>query len=257
MFGLLPLTKAIAKMQVYLAPSQQRVPTHTLTAIHSDLCKLSLESRCFSQALNIIGSNEFIDIPKETASCDVKYILLFFYYGGMILTAIKVIDYTQALLSDVTEGREELNSGFALQDFSRALFFFEVCVTIPANAVSQIMVEAYKKYLLVGLIHQGHKSKEAFSLPKYTSAVVAKYLKHLASPYNDIVSAFFCSKADGLKVPLSGIEVPALPEEAVESFFSSSFFFFRPLLPLMKKRFPTTRIVALSSKSLPLIQRKI
>ncbi len=46
------------------------------------------------------------------------------------------------------------------QNYSRALYFFEVCVTIPSVAVSHIMLEAYKKYLLISLIEGGHRPKE-------------------------------------------------------------------------------------------------
>lgn len=35
----------------------------------------------------------------------------------------------------------------------------QVCVTTPTAAVSHIMLEAYKKYLLVGLLVHGDKPK--------------------------------------------------------------------------------------------------
>ena len=35
------------------------------------------------------------------------------------------------------------------QDYERALYYLEACVTIPAMVVSHIMLESYKKYLLV------------------------------------------------------------------------------------------------------------
>lgn len=43
----------------------------------------------------------------------------------------------------------------ALKKFDRALYFLEVVITTPAMAVSHIMLEAYKKYILVCLILHG------------------------------------------------------------------------------------------------------
>lgn len=43
----------------------------------------------------------------------------------------------------------------ALKKFDRALYFLEVVITTPAMAVSHIMLEAYKKYILVSLILHG------------------------------------------------------------------------------------------------------
>lgn len=60
---------------------------------------------------------------------DAKYFLLYYYYGGMIYTAMK--------------------------NYERALYFFEVAVSTPALAMSHIMLESYKKYILVSLILHG------------------------------------------------------------------------------------------------------
>ena len=59
----------------------------------------------------------------------------------------------------------------------------EACVTIPAVAVSHIMLEAYKKYLLIWLIVHGDRSQDALTFPKYTSPVVSKYIRPLCAPY--------------------------------------------------------------------------
>ena len=56
-------------------------------------------------------------------------------------------------------------------------------MTVPATAVSHIMLEAYKKYLLIWLIVHGDMSQEALVFPKYTSPVVNKYIRTLSAPY--------------------------------------------------------------------------
>lgn len=47
----------------------------------------------------------------------------------------------------------------ALKNYERALYFFEVCITTPAMAMSHIMLEAYKKFLMVSLIVEGKVGK--------------------------------------------------------------------------------------------------
>jgi len=61
-----------------------------LTSIHSDLCKLCLAAKCFTPVLKTLREVDFVDLSKDAASADSKYVLLYFYYGGMILTAVKV-----------------------------------------------------------------------------------------------------------------------------------------------------------------------
>jgi COP9 signalosome complex subunit 3 len=51
----------------------------------------------------------------------------------------------------------------AMKKFSEAIYFFEACTRTPASVLSHIMLEAYKKYVLICLIHMGevpqpHKS---------------------------------------------------------------------------------------------------
>lgn len=46
-------------------------------------------------------------------------------------------------------------------------------ITTPAMAVSHIMLEAYKKYILVSLILHG----KVQPLPKYTSQIVGRFIK--------------------------------------------------------------------------------
>ena len=46
-------------------------------------------------------------------------------------------------------------------------------ITVPSMAVSHIMLESYKKYILVTLMVNG----KIPTLPKYTSHVIGKYIK--------------------------------------------------------------------------------
>merc|ERR1719510_2198662 len=138
-----------------------------LTSVHSDVARLALASKCFTKPVLDLLNVNYNEIAKE-ASANTKNLLLFFYYGGMIAAAIK--------------------------NFSRALYLLEACVTMPAVAVSHIMLEAYKKFLLIWLIVHGDKPQESLSFPEYTSPVVNKYIKPLCAPYHEVVKAFYSSQ---------------------------------------------------------------
>ena len=93
----------------------------SLTPVHADLAKLCLVAKCFSPALPFLGTRRILfkllilyiyifihpildtDINmvcKENGQFDAMYLLLYYYYGGCIYSALK--------------------------KFDRALFFFEV-----------------------------------------------------------------------------------------------------------------------------------
>jgi COP9 signalosome complex subunit 3 len=156
--GLSPLLKAICKLQM---------SGTCLTSVHSDVARLALASKCFTRPVLSILDVNYNEIARE-ATANPKYILQFFYYAGMITAAMK--------------------------KYSRALYFLEACVTIPSIAVSHIMLEAYKKYLLIWLIVHGDLNKEALVFPKYTSPVVNKYIRPLCAPYHEVVKAFYSTQ---------------------------------------------------------------
>lgn len=153
------LRRAIRKIQ--LADSQ-------LTSIHADLCQLCLLAKCFKPALSFLDT-DISTISYEGQQFESKYFLLYYYYGGMIYTAIK--------------------------NYDRALYFFEVVITTPAMAVSHVMLEAYKKYILVSLILHG----KVQNVPKYTSQVVSRFIKPLSQAYHDLASIYTSNNSDDVR----------------------------------------------------------
>ncbi|XP_047522997.1 COP9 signalosome complex subunit 3 [Pieris napi] len=148
--GIEILKKAIRKIQLF--DSQ-------LTSIHADLCQLCLLSKCMKPALEFLET-DVTGIGSELGgNNDSKHFLLYYYYGGMIYSALK--------------------------NFERALYFFEVVVTVPATVVSHIMLEAYKKYILISLILHG----KILLMPKYTSPVACRFLKPLSVAYHDLATS--------------------------------------------------------------------
>uniref|UniRef100_A0A8C6BX23 COP9 signalosome complex subunit 3 n=1 Tax=Monodon monoceros TaxID=40151 RepID=A0A8C6BX23_MONMO len=131
------LKQAIDKMQMN---------TNQLTSVHADLCQLCLLAKCFKPALPYLDV-DMVDICKENGAYEAKHFLCYYYYGGMVYTGLK--------------------------NFERALYFYEQAIATPAMAVSHIMLEAYKKYILVSLILLGKVQQ----LPKYTSQIVGRFIK--------------------------------------------------------------------------------
>ncbi|XP_059475246.1 COP9 signalosome complex subunit 3 [Neocloeon triangulifer] len=156
MRGIEVLRKAISRIQQNKAQ---------LTSVHADLCQLCMLSKCMKPAIELLDIDitsilpEF-DPPVQGHQFDAEHFLRYFYYGGMIYTAVK--------------------------QYKRALYFFEVALTTPSFAVSHIMLESYKKYILVSLVLHGKVN----NLPKYTSQAVSRFIKPLSQPYLDIATAY-------------------------------------------------------------------
>lgn len=83
----------------------------------------------------------------------------------------------------------------AVKSYERALYFFEVAVSTPALAMSYIMLESYKKYILVSLILEGKIS----SIPKYSSQVISRFVKPLSHAYHELATAYETSSSDELR----------------------------------------------------------
>ncbi|KAH9290651.1 hypothetical protein KI387_034768, partial [Taxus chinensis] len=111
-----------------------------LTSLHPEFLLMCLLAKCYKAGLSILEDDIFeIDQPRD--------FLLYCYYGGMIYIGLK--------------------------RFSKALEFLQHAITAPTTSLTTITVEAYKKYVLVSLIHNG----QVPSFPKYTPAVVQRNLK--------------------------------------------------------------------------------
>lgn len=91
---------------------------------------------------------------------DAKYFLTYYYFGGVIYTAMK--------------------------NYSRAITFFEIALTTLLPVMSQIMVESYKKFVLVSIIHLGSVP----SLPKLSPPFIDRVLKPVCQGYLDIIPAY-------------------------------------------------------------------
>lgn len=164
--GLVPIHTAMSKIQFDANTNQTR--SNQLTSVHADLLQLSLASKNFTLALDVL-ERDILDIHKPAKGAfDAKYALAYFYYAGCVCAALKLYD--------------------------EALFHLEQALTLPATAFSQIMIEAYKKFVLISLIGKAR----VLALPKYTSRLVLNHIKQLCSMYHDVAVAYTSGDADKL-----------------------------------------------------------
>ncbi|PNY26234.1 COP9 signalosome complex subunit 3 [Tolypocladium capitatum] len=83
------------------------------------------------------------------------------------------------------------------RDWSKARAALEQAITHPSKerATSMMMVDAYKKWVLVGLMHQG----KVPSLPTHTSPVAQTSYHALSEPYIAIANLFITDRTAELK----------------------------------------------------------
>ncbi|XP_058187613.1 COP9 signalosome complex subunit 3 [Rhododendron vialii] len=134
-----------------------------LTTLHPDFLLLCVLAKCYKTGLCVLEDDIFeVDQPKD--------FFLYCYYGGMICIGQK--------------------------RYRKALELLHNVVTAPMSSINAIAVEAYKKYILVSLIHLGQFST---SFPKYTSSVAQRNLKKFSEPYIDLVTCYGNGKISELE----------------------------------------------------------
>ncbi|KAI5058837.1 hypothetical protein GOP47_0027007 [Adiantum capillus-veneris] len=145
-----PMHTAIIKLQ----PSPQY-----LTALHADFFLVCVLAKCYNAALDILDEQIF-EIDPRKCMLSAKDFLLYCYYGGMLYIGLK--------------------------QFGKALECFHHAITAPATVLSAIVVESYKKFILVSLIHCG----QVPAFPKYTPSVSQRYLKTCTKDYLELANCF-------------------------------------------------------------------
>ncbi|PHT61245.1 COP9 signalosome complex subunit 3 [Capsicum annuum] len=131
-----------------------QVSSEKLTALHSDFLLLCVLAKCYKTGMPVLEDDiSEVDQPRD--------FFLYCYYGGMICIGQK--------------------------HFGKALELLHNVVTAPMSTLNAIAVEAYKKYVLVSLIHLGQFST---SFRKYTSSAAQRNLKNFAPPYLDLADCY-------------------------------------------------------------------
>ncbi|KAJ5621185.1 hypothetical protein N7528_005968 [Penicillium herquei] len=118
----------------------------------------SLQSLCAEYESSVAFVNDTTGLSSTLNSRDYLQYLL---YGGMIYMALKKWD--------------------------EALNYLGTAISTPTKGpISMIVVEAYKKFILVGLLDKG----KMCTLPNSTATQVVKTLQSLVKPYLDLAKAF-------------------------------------------------------------------
>jgi len=126
-----------------------------------------ITAKCYKAAMPILDRFVFKIDPEVTGieSVDTR---LYFYYGGICYLAMK--------------------------KFDKALQFFEASISTPAVVISSIMIEAYKKYILVALCLKG----EVPNLPRYTHGSLQRVFKQLYPAYEEFTNSFTTRSVEDL-----------------------------------------------------------
>ncbi len=161
----------------------------TFTCAHLHLLHLCLQAGTPSQALPVLDKNitafpqtPIKNVPDENLSDpNLQSNTFITAKSGFVLASIKpehVIEY-YLLGAFIYIGH---------RNFARARQFLEYILLTPTTngSCSVLQVEAYKKWLLLGLLAQG----KAYPLPRTHNAAVFKSLKAVSKAYETLVENF-------------------------------------------------------------------
>jgi len=135
------------------------VEPNVLTTLHPLLAYIALQNQKYDDVISVLLI-PILDIDREFANVSYHDHLFYHYYGGIILAVRRL--------------------------YVQAIEMFELVVSAPGPAVSMIQLDAYKKLILVQLIHRGKTSPP----PKYTSSTVSTIFRNTSSCYLDLAEAF-------------------------------------------------------------------
>eukprot|EP01061_Rhynchopus_euleeides_P010841 TRINITY_DN2041_c0_g4_i1.p1 TRINITY_DN2041_c0_g4~~TRINITY_DN2041_c0_g4_i1.p1 ORF type:complete len:438 (+),score=142.05 TRINITY_DN2041_c0_g4_i1:267-1580(+) len=136
-----------------------RPSTDHLTPLHADYVCLCLLQKHYALAADLLGSTIY-DVSAKQCGTTPRDFLLYYYYGGLVYIGLK--------------------------EFDKAGGFLETCICCPATCLSAIVVEAYKKLVLVTLIRKG----KAYVFPKHCPTVVSKAVGRFCSEYLEFAMLF-------------------------------------------------------------------
>ncbi|KAK5137957.1 hypothetical protein LTR08_005753 [Meristemomyces frigidus] len=160
----------------------------TFTSHHLTLVRTCLGAGLPSQALPIIDKNIYAfptsppkNVPEELASEEHEL------SNGFITSKSNFTNkvHTEHILEYYLLGAHVY---IGLRNFTRARLFLEYVLLTPSqqHTASVLQVEAYKKWVLIGLLAEG----KAYPLPRTHDTAVMKSIRALAKPY-DVLSDCF------------------------------------------------------------------
>ncbi|KAI1466009.1 uncharacterized protein F4812DRAFT_435545 [Daldinia caldariorum] len=167
-----------------------------LTMSHLNLAKLAYKTDNIEPALPVLDKN-IIYFPGMASYGEPKFLCdlslpppAYLSRETGLATQLKpnlILEY------DIFRGM----SYCTLRDWAKAYDAFVRVITYPARegSASKIMVEAYKKWVLVSLLSTGKLSE----LPSYTGAAASKMYGNLGKSYTALAVLFTADNAEALK----------------------------------------------------------
>mmetsp|Transcript_21113 Transcript_21113/g.56867 ORF Transcript_21113/g.56867 Transcript_21113/m.56867 type:complete len:409 (-) Transcript_21113:284-1510(-) len=146
------------KPLIVAAQALQPGPAH-FTPVHPLALQACILAKCYSASLALIGE-PLIQVDPAKTAVTAQDVLLTHYHGGIALVGLK--------------------------RHAEALQFFQLVIAAPTLVFNTIMVEAYKKWLLCGLI----ANKAVPVLPRYTATTVQRSSKGCAPAYVELGASF-------------------------------------------------------------------
>ncbi len=154
-----PLRAAVAKIRAQ--PDQ-------LTPVHADYLQVCLLAKLYKAGAALI-EDDLVELEPGATGMQPRDALRYFYYAGLVLTGLK--------------------------EYRRALEYVKLAWTAPAMCLSAIMLEAYKKYVLLALLVHGALPAQP---PKYVSSMVQRQLKAACPQYLELATAYATRSTDEL-----------------------------------------------------------
>ena len=164
-----------------LVTAIEEEPPHKFTPFHPQLAYQALRTKSYAEAIPILDRDIYQIVSEPTTRPDgyspppslsslalahtqrliYQDVLTYFLYGGMIY--------------------------LATGNYDRAIHLFELATIYPISTIpSMIQVEAYKKWILVSLIHKG-------KLPSLSRNLVGQHSRMfevLAKVYQNVAQSF-------------------------------------------------------------------
>jgi len=156
--------RAIQPLRIAL--SKLRPNSESLTPLDADFLQVCLLAKDYRAALPVLAEEMLAIANPEDYNFKPKDFLRYFYYGGMVFVGVK--------------------------QYAKAVEFFKLGFTTPAVVLSAVMVECYKKYVLISLLHYG----QVQPVPKYTSSIVQRHLKGTCPQYQEFANAYSTNSTD-------------------------------------------------------------
>ncbi|KAL2441875.1 COP9 signalosome complex subunit 3 [Exophiala dermatitidis] len=173
----------------------------TLTSTHRSFIRLCLLAQAYSEAIDILDRPIYhVPTAAQVDQRTYKYLCV----DGA--PTWKYLNPTTGLTYPITNRmylEYYLLGGMcylAMRRYKEAQFFFDTVISAPVfqNIASAIMVEAYKKWILVGLLLNGSVP----SMPKNASPTAIKHVRAVSKPYQCVADAFKSGSVQKLRAEI-------------------------------------------------------